>query len=258
MLSQVPPADWQLPNGVSPELWKYLHDFDQARTYDERLADTPLLQVDRAFVEHHCQPPGRLIDLGCGTGRLSLRMAEHSYPVLGVDLSEEMLRVARAKAAALSLQIHFLKANLVELNVLADASFDHAACLFSTLGMIVGSAERRRAIGHVYRLLRPGGIFVLHVHNRWFNVWDRSGRRWLAAEMGRAVLGRATWDRGAAGGTGFTLHHFTRREAVGMLRDAGFAILEVRPVSLRADGRLPWPWWFRGLRAYGYLVAVRK
>ena len=47
---------------------------------------------------------------------------------------------------------------------------------------------------------------------------------------------------------GLTLHLFTRREACRLLTDAGFRVLEVRPISLRADGRLPCPAWFGWLR----------
>jgi hypothetical protein len=57
---------------------------------------------------------------------------------------------------------------------------------------------------------------------------------------------------------GLTLHLFTRREAVRLLTGSGLEIQEVRPVGLRPDGRLSWPWWFGGLRAYGYLLAGRK
>src|SRR6185436_15147435 len=83
------PADWQLPPGVSRGLWDYLHDATLARTYDDSLADCALLAVDRLFVERHCARAGRLIDLGCGTGRLLLPFARHGYWVLGVDLSAE-------------------------------------------------------------------------------------------------------------------------------------------------------------------------
>ena len=57
---------------------------------------------------------------------------------------------------------------------------------------------------------------------------------------------------------GLTLHLFTRREACRLLTDAGFRLLEVRPISLRADGRLRCPAWFGGMRAYGYLLAAEK
>jgi hypothetical protein len=55
-----------------------------------------------------------------------------------------------------------------------------------------------------------------------------------------------------------TMHLFTRREIIRLLRAAGFEIAETRPLSLRADGRLRCPWWLGRLRAYGYLIAARK
>src|SRR2546426_12784937 len=69
------PADWQLPPGVDRGLWSYLHDEALAQRYDAELADCALLTVDRLFAERHFVQPGRLIDLGCGTGRLLLRFA---------------------------------------------------------------------------------------------------------------------------------------------------------------------------------------
>jgi ubiquinone/menaquinone biosynthesis C-methylase UbiE len=256
------PADWQLPPGVNRGLWDYLHDARLARSYDAQVAGSTLLTADQRFAEHHFDRPGRLIDLGCGTGRLLIPFARRGYWVLGVDLSEEMLAVAGDKARAAGVPVQLLKANVVELDGLADASFDYAACLFSTLGMVRGAGHRRRVVGHVYRLLRPGGKFVLHVHNRWFNVWDRPGRRWLLANGIASLFGRA--ERGDRlmpvhqGIAGLTLHLFTRREALRLLREAGFRALEVCPVGLGAEGRLAWPWWFPGLRSYGYLLAAER
>jgi SAM-dependent methyltransferase len=166
------------------------------------------------------------------------------------------------KSASLGLDIPSVCANLVELDGFPDASFDHAACLFSTLGLIVGADARRRCLAHVFRVLRPGGVFVVHVHNRWFNIWTRHGRRLLFREMWNAWLSRAApgdYEMPAHDGIGrLTMHLFTRRELATLMHAAGFEIMEVRPVSLRADGRLPCPWWFGRLRSYGYLVAGRK
>ena len=256
------PADWQLPTGVSRALWDYFHDPALARNYDANLDGTPLLTIDQQFVLEQCQPPGKLIDLGCGTGRLAITLARRGYQPIAVDLSPEMLKVLGDKTAALGLAIPRLCANLVDLSMLADQSFDHAACLFSTLGLIVGADARQRVVEHAFRLLRPGGVFVLHVHNRWFNFWTAHGRSLLIREVAASWLGR-----GAAGdylmpphqGVGrLMIHLFTRREIVQLLRSSGFEIVEVRPLSLRADGRLRHPWWFGRLRSYGYLIAARK
>src|SRR5262249_27258078 len=140
--------------------------------------------------------------------------------------------------------------------------FDYAACLFSTLGMIGPAGERKRVLQQVYRLLRPGGTFLLHVHNRWFNMRGAPGRRWLALDACRAFV-----NNPHAGDcempvhqsvAGLTLHLFTRREVVRLLSDTRFSIEELLPLSLASDSRLKWPRWFGWLRAYGYLVAARR
>jgi ubiquinone/menaquinone biosynthesis C-methylase UbiE len=254
--------DWQLPPGVNRGLWDYLHDSAVARNYDEGLADSSLFNIDLEFAERYFNQPGRIIDLGCGTGRLLLNFAQRGYWVLGVDLSEAMLARARDKAAAAGLHVHLVKANLVELDAFADQSFDYAACLFSTLGMIQGSTERLRVIQNTYRLLRPGGRLLLHVHNRWFNAWNPEGRRWLIKDW-LTTLTRRT-ERGNKlmpvhqGVAGLTLHLFTRREIKDSLKRAGFRIDEIRALSLRPDGRLPYARWFGFLRSYGYLVAAHR
>jgi len=256
------PASWQLPPGVTRGLWDYLHDPQIACGYDEYLAGSTMTAADQAFAERHFARPGRLVDLGCGTGRLLVPFALRGFWVLGVDLSHGMLRAAGEKAELAGTPIHLVRANLVELSCLADQSFDHAACLFSTLGMIAGDAERRRVLAHVFRLLRPGGCFVLHVHNRWFNFWSRPGRWWLLKDICRSLLRRP--ESGdcvmpAHLGIGeLTLHLFTRREALRLLRAAGFRIVEVQPLGLTGDGRLRRRWWLSGLRSYGYLIAATR
>ena len=259
---QPKPPDWRLPAGVTRGLWEYLTDSDQAQSYDCVLAETPLLDVDRRFVETHCPHPGRLLDVGCGTGRLLLPLAKRGYWVVGVDLSEEMLRVAGQKAEAAGASVHRVRANIVELAGLADQTFDYVTCLFSTLGMVSGSEHRQSVVQHVHRLLRPGGTFVVHVHNRWFNFWDRAGRRWLLRDLFRSAFrGPTAGDRPVLrrdGTPGWSLHHFTRREIVRLLERSGLQVIEVQPISLRADGWLPAPWWFGWLRSYGYLIAARR
>lgn len=255
-------ADWQLPPGVNRGLWDYLHNPAVARGYDAYLADVALCGVDLAFVARHCPRPGRMLDLGCGTGRLLLDFTRRGYWTLGVDLSAAMLTAACEKAAACGLAVPLLQANLTQLDCLADKSFDYAACLFSTLGMVMGADQRRQVVAHAARLLRPGGTFILHVHNRWFNVWHAAGRRWLWHDL--LGLRPDSVERGDCvmpvhqGVAGLTLHLFTRTEAIRLLRDAGFRVVAVRPVSLRPDGRLPLPWCFSSLRAYGYLLAATR
>jgi ubiquinone/menaquinone biosynthesis C-methylase UbiE len=254
--------DWQLPRGVTRGIWQYTQSDELARGYDASLSGSSLPTIDCQFVQCHCAKPGKLIDLGCGTGRLSIAMATLGHRCLGVDLSAAMLRVTAEKAKAAGVHIDLLQSNLVELQCLDDARFDYAACLFSTLGMIGSPEARRQVLAHAYRLLVPGGVLVLHVHNRWFNVWGPGRLSSLAADLIRQCTGRrGAGDRHMPGHGDvppMTLHLFTRGEIVRLLRGAGFAVRQVKPISLAEDGKLRWPSWFGWLRAYGYILAAIK
>jgi SAM-dependent methyltransferase len=258
---EAPLADWQMPPGVDRGLWDYIRADGVARNYDASLAGSSLFTLDLPFVERHCPIIGRVIDLGCGTGRLLIALARRGNWVLGVDLSTAMLAAARDKALQAGTSVHLLQANLTRLDMITGESFDCAACLFSTLGMVRGADERRRVVAQAFRVLKPGGRFVLHVHNRWFNLWNREGRRWLLRDCLGVLIRKETGDRRMPvhqGVANLTLHLFTRHEVCWLLREVGFRIVEVKPISLREDGAVRCPWWFGRLRAYGYLIAAER
>jgi SAM-dependent methyltransferase len=240
--------DWQLPPGVDRGLWDYLHAADMVSGYDSQMAASPLAKADVAFCDESFQTPGRLLDLGCGTGRLCRHFAAKGYECVGVDLSDEMLAVAKDEVCGLSGEashrITLVTANFVEPLTLPDASFDYAACLFSTLGMVRGAENRVKVLENVFRLLKPGGKFVLHVHNRRFR-----GLGWWRALFGS---GDVTMPQ-AYGGAPLTLHHFTPQEVAGLYLDIGFRTLEIR--CLRIDGTPSrWDPW----GTYGYLWLAER
>src|SRR5262249_37194202 len=86
--------DWRLPRGVSRSVWEFAHDRSIARDEDRHLADAPLLEFDRETVARWFATPGKLIDLGCGTGRSLAEFSRRGFECVGVDLSRESLAVA--------------------------------------------------------------------------------------------------------------------------------------------------------------------
>ena len=188
--------DWQLPAGVDRGLHDYLHSAEMVRGYDAMMAISALAAVDLEFCERWFDTPGRLLDLGCGTGRLGRHFGPKGFDYLGVDLSQEMLAVAEAQK--LSEHERFAVANLVEFPE-KYRDFDFAACLFSTLGMIRGSENRAAVLRNAHRALRPGGRFVLHVHNRYFRGLGLRG--WRGGDLAMSQ---------AYGGAPLTLHHYSR------------------------------------------------
>ncbi|UIO98982.1 class I SAM-dependent methyltransferase [Halobaculum sp. CBA1158] len=114
----------------------------------------------RAFV--HLAEAGRIgsrvIEVGCGTGELSLFLARRGHEVLGVDVAPSAIERARAKARWRRIPAQFLAwdaLRLDDLGVRADTVVDSAMlhCL--------GPAERERAVEAIRRTLRPGGRYYL-------------------------------------------------------------------------------------------------
>jgi len=257
-VSNASPARWQLPPGVTRGLWDYARAGHIADDYDEFFAYNRLFDFDEAVLARHLSAPGLVADLGCGTGRALVPLVRRGFRGLAVDLSLPMLRVVAEKCREEGLAVDCLRANLVDLDAVQDASVDGALCLFSTLGMIRGSAHRRRAMAHMRRILKPGGVLVLHVHNLWFNLTDTAGRWWLAGHLLRVALRRdlEAGDRffPYRGIANMYLHTFRMGELTRLVRGAGFRILETIPLARRRDQPLRRPWLAGRFRANGWIV----
>ena len=251
----------QLPRGVTRGLWDYAHSHPIADDYDDYFAFNRLFDFDARILRDVLgeSGDGRLVaDLGCGTGRALLPLAERGFRGLAVDLSQRMLERVRQKASQKNLPIDCLRANLAQLDAVADNSVDHAISLFSTLGMIQGQAHRAAALRHTRRILRPGGKFVLHVHNFWFNLYDPGGPWWLLRNLVQSCY-RADVERGDKyfpyrGLATMYLHVFTRRELCRLIRQSGFQLQQLIPLDPQRHRRLRWAGMLPQLRANGYLA----
>jgi ubiquinone/menaquinone biosynthesis C-methylase UbiE len=93
--------------------------------------------------------PGRLLDVGCGTGIHSVAFANAGWSAVGVDLSKEMLRHARAR------DLEVIEADAAALPF-DDGAFDAAASIFTHTDVDDFAA----VLGEVARVLRPNGAFV--------------------------------------------------------------------------------------------------
>ena len=249
---------WQLPPGVSRGLWDYVHTPHIADDYDDYFAFNSLFETDGAILRRQFDRPGLVADLGCGTGRALVPLVKEGHRGLAIDLSDHMLRVVQGKADDEDLPIDCVRANLVEMDAIADGAVDYAMCMFSTLGMIRGRANRRKVLHHARRILKPGGKFVLHVHNYWFNLRDPEGPWWVIGNMATAPFRHdiEVGDRWFPyrGLPSMFLHVFRWRELAADLRSVGFKITE--RVALDAARRKPLdrPWLLPMLRTNGWIV----
>ncbi|MBA3562735.1 MAG: methyltransferase domain-containing protein, partial [Gammaproteobacteria bacterium] len=115
-------------------------------------------QEERLFLRYGLAADIDILDVGCGTGEITLRLAG-LYPhasLLGVDLLEGPLTIARSRAMGLGDRVRFAPGDAFALD-LPDASVDLAVCRH----MLHAVPEPARVLTELRRVTRPGGR--LHV-----------------------------------------------------------------------------------------------
>lgn len=103
-------------------------------------------------------------DLGCGDGGHAREIVKRNAVYIGIDSSERMIRMAKAKHAR-GKGMHFLKGDMLKLPVKYRGKFDLVLLLGNTLPHILTGAELRMLIKSVGRLLTPHGRFVIQTVN---------------------------------------------------------------------------------------------
>jgi ubiquinone/menaquinone biosynthesis C-methylase UbiE len=100
----------------------------------------------------------QILDAGCGTGELASRLAElfTDAKVLGIDIIDAHLELARSRYAHLASQLRFEHQSIFQLNI-PDRSFDLTVCRH----VIHSIPDPEKAIGELARVTRPGGYLHL-------------------------------------------------------------------------------------------------
>lgn len=151
--------------------------FDQDA--DHGLLDPGVRSAWRRLLVDHLPPaPARIIDLGCGTGSVSVLLAEVGYQVHGVDLSSKMIDAAQAKAAAAGVEAEFHQGDVDR----PDCGAGEFDVVFAR-HVLWAMPDADAALARWVELVAPGGRVVL-VEGR----WDTGGG--IAADECRALLER--------------------------------------------------------------------
>ncbi|NJE26818.1 class I SAM-dependent methyltransferase [Thermococcus sp. MV5] len=99
----------------------------------------------------------KILDLACGTGIPTLELARRGYEVIGMDLHEEMLEVAKRKAKREGLTIEFIQGDALEVDF--NQEFDAVTMFFSSI-MYFDERDIKKLFNSVAKALKPGGVFV--------------------------------------------------------------------------------------------------
>lgn len=105
---------------------------------------------------------GILLDLGCGTGSMSVQMSKRGFDVIGVDSSVGMLNAARQKAYENGAEILLLNQNMQEIDLYGTV--DCAVCVLDCINHLEGEADVKRTFENVSLFMNKGGAFAFDVN----------------------------------------------------------------------------------------------
>lgn len=136
----------------------------QPRRYDRGIALISLGVSERTkqkLVEDNVLRNSHVLEIGCGTGTMSIMAVQKGANVSGFDISVAMLDIAREKIAAENLKgrIELMEMGISGMDKFPDGEYDlvMSMLVFSELSL----DEQRYALRHSYRILKPGGKFAV-------------------------------------------------------------------------------------------------
>jgi ubiquinone/menaquinone biosynthesis C-methylase UbiE len=145
-----------------------------AKEYDEKYQNPELAYMHSVEDEVLLKKvSGIVLDIGCGTGRQSILLANRGYRTIGIDISSEMIKIAGAKSYGnnKNKNIDFLIAT-AEALPFKSCSVESVISMFGALNHVV---RYHQAYEEIARVLKPRGVFIFTVVNRWnLNWWVKS------------------------------------------------------------------------------------
>ncbi len=176
-----------------------------AKGYAKRpVADETAYQRKLKLTQDYLSPDMEVLELGCGTGTTALNQAPFVKHIKGIDISRNMLEIARAKAETGKVKnVTFQQSSIDNLET-SDSSYD-VVMGHSILHLL---ENKEAVIARVHRMLKPGGVFVSST----------------ACLGGRVPVLRAILPVGRFLGLLPLVEFFTAEELEGDLTDAGFRI----------------------------------
>lgn len=135
-----------------------------ALVYDELMTDIPYdSYVEFLSLALNGLKNRKIIDVGCGTGLLSVKLAKAGADVTGIDLSADMLEVATKRANALSMPIRFIEQPMQEIE--GEPEYDGAVIAIDSLNYLPDRESVIQTFKGIHSILKNGGLLLFDVHS---------------------------------------------------------------------------------------------
>ena len=172
-----------MPN-TPHDSWSKVYDQVYQASFGEMYED--LTQVTLDFVNANSAKNSRILDVGAGTGRMSIPLSKLGYQVTAVDASQKMLKVLKEKDT--DHKIETCHSKLQDLSL--DKTYDTVLCVFSVFCYITDYHELKMALEKLSKMVKPGGYAFIDVPS----YLAFSGRSYSSATLKRNVEVKPTKD----------------------------------------------------------------
>jgi 2-polyprenyl-3-methyl-5-hydroxy-6-metoxy-1,4-benzoquinol methylase len=114
--------------------------------------------LEEIFKKYLKSKPKTILDCGSGTGGHAILLAKRGYEVTGIDLSEEMINIAKEKASKNNVNVDFHVMNLCNLRL--NKKFDACISMFNVIGYITNNNDLLNALSNIREHLKKGALFI--------------------------------------------------------------------------------------------------
>lgn len=163
--SNIQPQEWRLINMSMTELEQHYNKFNEEKRLDSRHGQVEYITsmkyihkyLDKLKEESESdEKPIRILDIGAGTGRYSVPLANEGYDVSAVELVKHNLGLLKAKNSS----VKAYQGNALKLKRFSDGEFD-MALLFGPMYHLFSHEDKLKALMEAKRVVRPGGIILV-------------------------------------------------------------------------------------------------
>lgn len=134
-----------------------------AKIYDE-VMDEELYLDWLAFTERHLPvKKADVLELACGTGILSVELANANYNVVGLDLSKEMVALASERTTPEDDSLSFVTGDMLDLTY--QEQFDAVTCYSDSICYMKDESDVQQVFKGVFQSLKEKGVFIFDVHS---------------------------------------------------------------------------------------------
>jgi ubiquinone/menaquinone biosynthesis C-methylase UbiE len=231
------------PPHLTPVVKQNLANYASAWSAAEYTREVGLRPIEQQLIAEFMPPsPAGILDVGCGAGRTTISLSQAGYAAIAIDLSPELLTLARRRYPHLD----FRQMDATALAFPVD-TFDAALFSYNGIDDIYPVAAREQCLLEVFRVLKPGATFIFSSHNLvgaifsggyWYIRGYINATRFLTQQWRNPLLREWYVRYEGPGGEQF-VYSAPPGRTIDQLRRSGFSVIAVRGASgQRQAGRV--------------------